>query len=101
MAIPFTRISEDIMSTTLHPGEVSAAESTALSLLFSRFVAGEISDAAWIQMMAALDEGDTNAEERSALVNFLSDACHDLGPDAVEIPDQDDVEDFVCLMRAA
>lgn len=89
------------MHVTARAGDISTAEATALSLLFTRFVSGEISDASWAQMMSVLDEGDTSLEERTALVNFLSDACSDLGPDAVEIPAPGDVEDLVWMMRAA
>lgn len=89
------------MYTNLPAADVSAAEATALSLLFTRFVSGEIPDASWAQMMSILDEDITSLEERSGLVNFLSDACSDLGPDAVEVPPVGDVEDLVMMMRAA
>lgn len=89
------------MATTLHSGAISTAEATALSLLFTRFVSGEISEAVWDQMMSVLDEGETSLEERSALVNFLSDACTDLGPDSVEIPALGDVDDLIPMTRAA
>lgn len=87
------------MHTNRHAAGVSAVEATALSLLFTRFVFGEISEASWTQMMSVLDEGITSPEERSALVNFLNDACSDLGPDAVEVPALGEMEDLVGLMR--
>lgn len=89
------------MYTNLNDAEVSAAEATALSLLFARFVSGEISEMAWEQMMSVLDEDITSFEERSALVNFLSDACSDLGPDAVKVPALSEVEDLIGMMRTA
>ena len=89
------------MRTDLLVGDVSAAESTALSLLFARFVSGQIPDAAWTQMMSILDDAAPNEEERSALVNFLSDACSDLGARSVEVPAPSEMRDYVTLMRAA
>lgn len=89
------------MRTDTFARDVSAAEATALSLLFARFLSGQIPDVSWTQMMSILDEDVTSIEERAGLVNFLSDACHDLGPDAVEVPPVSDVEDLVTMMRAA
>lgn len=74
---------------------------TAMSLLFARYVAGQIDDPAWTQIMAILDAEETSAEERVALVSFISDACQDLGPEEVKVPRTEEVRDFVTLMRAA
>jgi hypothetical protein len=72
-----------------------------MSLLFARYVAGQIADPAWSQIMAILDAEDTSMDERVALANFISDAFQDLGPDDVKVPPSNEVRDFVTLTRAA
>ncbi len=89
------------MRTKIPASDISAVEATALSLLFARYVAGHISDTSWSQMMSTLDDGATSLEERLALVNFLNDACIDLGPEAVNVPAVADVDDLVTVLRAA
>lgn len=89
------------MNTKSHAGGVSAFEANGFSGLFSRFVSGQISETSWTRMMSILDEGETTRDERFALMNFLSDACFDLGPEAVEVPGLVDVEELVSMMRAA
>lgn len=74
---------------------------TAMSLLFARYVAGQIADPAWGQIMNILDSDDTSAEERVALANFISDAWQDCGANEVEVPKADEVYDFVSIARAA
>ena len=80
---------------------VHSKEATALSLLFARYVAGEISDTSWGTLMSLLDESDANPEERLALVNFFNDACTDLGASAVKMPHLVEVGDYVEMLRAA
>ena len=75
--------------------------STPLSLLFSRYVSGEIPDASWTGIVSALDESETTTEERLALAHFFNDACTDLGPSAVKVPALMEVEDYVEMLRAA
>lgn len=87
------------MPVKLH--SVSGRNVTAMSLLFARYVAGQIADPAWNQIMAILDAEDTSMDERVALANFISDAFQDLGPDDVKVPLSDEVRDFVTLTRAA
>lgn len=76
-------------------------DTTPLSLLFSRYVAGEISDGSWMHIMSLLDESEVGADERMALVDFFNDACTDLGPSAVNVPALSEVEDYVEMLRAA
>lgn len=87
------------MSATLHT--LYSNGDTAMSHLFARYVAGEISDGAWDHIMNIFDSGDALPEEREALANFISDACLDLGPGEVEVPKADEVNDFVTITRAA
>lgn len=87
------------MHAKLHT--LQPTHSTPTSLLFARYVAGQISDPAWRQIMNILDATDTSNEERIALMNFISDACFDLGPDEVKVPQASEVHDFVTMTRAA
>ncbi|MEX0747528.1 MAG: hypothetical protein WED81_00190 [Rhodothermales bacterium] len=89
------------MHSNLHPRSFGARNVTALSVLFARYVSGQISDSAWTQIMSILDADDTTMEERVALASFISDACRDLGPESVNVPKLNEVQDFVTLTRAA
>jgi len=81
--------------------QVAPATPAPLTLLASRYIVGEISDAPWMSMMSLLDDSDTTAEERLALANFLNDAFSDLGPTAVKVPALVEVDELVALLRAA
>jgi len=87
------------MSATLH--SIGESKTTGMSLLFARYVAGQIADPAWNRIMSILDADDTSMEERVALANFISDAYQELGPNNIEVPKTDEVRDFVTLTRAA
>lgn len=87
------------MRTHLH--SIRNQEVSAHSLLFARYLAGQIPDAAWQQIMNILDAEGTSMEERVALASFLSDACGEVGPESVKVPRLEEVEDFVTLTRAA
>ncbi len=76
-------------------------DTAPLSLLFSRYVAGEISDGSWTHIMSLLDESGVDTDERMALVDFFNDACTDLGPSAVKVPALGEVEDYIEMLRAA
>ncbi len=87
------------MPATLHT--LRGSKVTAMSLLFARYVAGQITDSAWDEIMDLLDAEETTMEERVALANFISDAWQDLGPDEVKVPGIEEVRDFVMMTRAA
>ena len=89
------------MRNHLHTRSFGARNATALSVLFARYIAGQINDKAWTQIMSILDADTTPMEERVALANFISDAYQDLGPESVKVPKLEEVQDFVTLTRAA
>lgn len=73
----------------------------ALSVLFARYVSGQINDAIWEQITRILDADDTTPEERMGLMNFISDAWDDLGLDAVNLPKLDEINDLLIPTRSA
>jgi hypothetical protein len=73
----------------------------ALSVLFARYVSGQINDAIWEQISRLLDAEDTTPDERMGLVNFISDAWDDLGLDAVDLPKLDEIQDLLIPTRIA
>lgn len=87
------------MSATLHT--LRGSKVTAMSYLFARYVAGQITDPAWDEIMDLLDAEETTMEERVALANFISDAWQDLGPDEIKVPRVEEVKDLVTLTRMA
>lgn len=87
------------MSATLHT--LRGSKVTAMSLLFARYVAGQITDPAWEDIMDLLDAEETTMEERVALANFINDAWQDLGPEEIKVPRIEEVRDFVSLTRMA
>lgn len=87
------------MHATLH--HISGNATPAMSLLFARYVAGQIGDPTWGRIMNILDSSDASGDERVALASFISDAFQDLDPDEVKVPAVEDVEELVTLSRAA
>lgn len=87
------------MHASLH--QISGKATPAMSLLFARYVAGQIADPAWGRIMSILDSSDASADERVALASFISDAFQDLGPNEVKVPAVEEVEELVTLSRAA
>lgn len=77
-----------------HPHSLSA-----LSLLFARYVAGQITEPAWKQISSIFDAGLVSADERVAFASFISDACSELGPDSVKVPRPEEVEDVLTCTR--
>lgn len=86
------------MNTNLTPAR--AGRLSALSVLFARYVSGQITDAAWAGMMQTLDEHDATAQERLALAYFFRDALDEVGGDAVSLPRKHEVEDMLAAMRS-
>ena len=87
------------MHASLH--QISSNATPAMSLLFARYVAGQIADPAWGRIMRILDSSDASADERVALASFISDAFQDLDPSEVKVPAVEEVEELVTLSRAA
>lgn len=72
----------------------------AFSILFARYIAGQIGDTAWSQIMDVLDSEDATLDERVALANFINDAWSELGSDSIEVPGPGEVQDMLLQLRA-
>ena len=59
----------------------------ALSLLFLRYVAGQITEARWAEFGALLDDTDATTGERDALARFVLDATDEPLPTPAEVAD--------------
>ena len=60
--------------------------SVSLSLLFARYVRGEIGDTIWANLMRLLDDGDVTTAERLALARFMNEVVAEGGPSALFVP---------------
>lgn len=74
---------------------------TPHSLLLARYVAGQIDDPAWSEIMNIMDAAGPSPSERAALADFLNDAVCELGPTAIKVPQIEEVEEFLTYTRAA
>ena len=59
--------------------------SISLSMLFARYVRGEIGDAIWSRLMLLLDDGDVTGAERLALASFVGELIAEAGPSALAL----------------
>lgn len=66
-----------------------------MPMLFARYVAGQIDDPFWDQVMQVLDVTETPPSDRMALAAFLSDAFSDLEPDAIKMPGTEEMVDLL------
>ena len=87
------------MNASLHPAHRRSL--SALSLLFARYVAGQINEAAWQQLSNVFDAGVASLDERDAFAYFVSDAYNELGPEALKVPHLDEVEAMLTCTRGA
>lgn len=67
--------------------------SSALPLLFARYVAGHIAQAQWDDFASAFDEADASADERAAFAAFYLESTS-AGED-VKLPKPDELEDLL------
>lgn len=70
----------------------------ALTLLFARYVAGQIAEQQWNAFASAYDAVDMDDESRAALATFCNDALAEMGDDA-RMPSPQDVVDFLPVLR--
>ncbi len=70
----------------------------ALTLLFARYVAGQIAEQQWSQFSSAYDAVDMDATGRAALAAFCHDALDEMGGEA-RLPAPQDVADFLPIVR--
>ncbi|MEM8557610.1 MAG: hypothetical protein AAGG50_07290 [Bacteroidota bacterium] len=66
-----------------------------MSLLFLRYVAGQITETRWSSLAALLDDTDATVTERDALARFFLDTAAD-----APLPTLPEVTDLLTEMRA-
>ncbi len=64
-------------------------------LLLARYVAGQIAEAQWATISAALDATSADADERRAFAAFCLDAA--AAGDNVKLPMPEEIEDLLAL----
>ena len=85
------------MNARLHPAPRHVLP--AHTLLFARYVAGQIAEPAWQHISSVFDGEVASPVERDAFATFLSDACSELGPDALNVPRLEEVEEILTFSR--
>ena len=70
----------------------------ALTLLFARYIAGQIAEQQWQAFASAYDAVEVDGESRAALAAFCNDALAEMGGDA-RMPSPQDVLDFLSVVR--
>ena len=71
----------------------------SLSLLFARYVRGEIGDSIWSNLMHLLDGEDVTSNERLALARFVNEVVAESGPAALFVPRDDEARDLLDEIR--
>lgn len=71
----------------------------SFSLLFARYVRGEIGDAIWTNLMELLDAADVDTNERLAFARFASEVVSESGPSALRIPRDQEARDILIDTR--
>lgn len=79
------------------PSVLALSSPPALTLLFARYVAGQIAQAQWDQLAAALDAAEASPEERAALARFYLDAT--AAGAEVKLPQPGELQDVLALAR--
>lgn len=73
----------------------------SLSLLFARYVRGEIGDTIWSRLMQLLDDDDVTRTERLALARFVNEVVAEGGPAALLVPMEDEARALLGDIRPA
>lgn len=79
----------------MHTHRTRTARVAPMSLLFARYVAGQIEDSFWDQFMQVLDANDTPPQDRLAFAAFFNDAVSVMEPGAVKPPHSQELADLL------
>ncbi len=82
-------------TASLHRSGVS------LSILFARYVRGEIGDSIWSRLMHLLDDDDVTSNERLALARFVNEVVAEGGPSSLFVPMEDEARALLGDIRPA
>ena len=85
------------MTTLPSARPVARRASSALPLLFARYVAGQIAQAQWDDFASAFDEADASADERAAFAAFYLETTS--AGDEVALPNPDELGGLLAALR--
>ncbi len=72
---------------------------SALSVLFSRYLNGDITERAWDKMMKTFDHEGVSAKERMAYARFMTEVIDDSKRDKLNVPAPQEMSDILTDMR--
>ena len=73
---------------------------SAFSLLFSRYLNGEITEKVWTKMMKTFDREGISATERMAFARFMSEMVDESGMGKLNVPAPEEMNDILTDMRS-
>jgi len=73
---------------------------SAFSLLFSRYINGDITERAWAKLMHTFDKEGLSATERMAYARFMSEMIDESGNGRLNVPSSKEVKDILADLRA-
>lgn len=85
------------MNASLHAARPRTL--SAHSLLFARYVTGQIKESSWRQITRVFDAEVASHDERDAFASFISDAWNEVGPDSLDVPRLEEVEEMLTFTR--
>ena len=78
-----------------------SSRTSALRVLFSLYITGRIADTLWRQLMSVFDTYSGKPEEREALALYVMDSFRESGPESIEIPKIEEVQELMTMMHSA
>jgi len=77
-----------------------APRKTAFSVLFSRYLNGDITERVWKKMMRTFDQEGISATERMAFARFMTEVIDDNKEGRVNVPAPEEMSDILTDMRS-
>lgn len=72
---------------------------TALSVLFSRYLNGDITERAWRRMMRTFDHEGVSATDRMAFARFMTEVIDESEEGRLNVPAPEEMTDILSDMR--
>ena len=73
---------------------------SSLSILFTRYLNGDINESAWRRMMSTLDREGISPKERMALARFITEAIDERKPGRLNLPGPEELDELLTDLRA-
>jgi Ca2+-binding EF-hand superfamily protein len=73
---------------------------SALSVLFSRYLNGDITERAWKKMMQTFDQEGVSATERMAFARFMSEVIDETEQTGLNVPKPEEMTDILSGTRS-